>query len=117
MEGASTTASWLQAGGVLAFAVLVLVLLRELVPLLKALYEVLSKVRETLAALLERERMRGERLAATDAQRRMMLPPEADFDDPPTNPIAIPLPSTRRTPPHGVPIGVYGPKKPGGRDG
>ena len=47
-------ASWIQAGGVVAFASAVLWELRSQRP-------VLQSIKEVLAALLERERIRGER--------------------------------------------------------
>jgi hypothetical protein len=120
MEGiSSSTASWIQAGGVVAFGALVLVILRQLKPVLDAVQVTLMDVGRTMAALLERERVRGERIAAADAQRRQQLAIlEADFDDPPTNPIAMRVPkSALRTPSHGVPVGRYGPMKPGDGDG
>lgn len=63
-----TTTDAVQAGGVLAFASLVLYILRELRPVLKGLSEIIAGVREeifemriTFAALLERERVRDIR--------------------------------------------------------
>jgi hypothetical protein len=122
MEGASTTASWIQAGGVVAFGCLVLAILLQLKPvlkefleLIKKVFELLNELRTTLASLLERERMRGERLAARDAQQRFAavasgVVPAEEFDDPPTNPIAV-VPRTK-TPPSGVRASTYGPGRP-----
>lgn len=50
----SSLASWVQAGGVVAFATAVLWELRGLKPTLR-------KIEDVLAALLERDRIRGER--------------------------------------------------------
>lgn len=85
-----STASWIQAGGVLAFAGAVLVQLRdfrrELAPLLKGIGETLGFVQTTMSALLERERARAERLAAQDAARqaqanmRKQAVPESSWD-------------------------------------
>lgn len=47
-------AGWIQAGGVVAFATAVMVELRAIRP-------TLTSIKEVLSALLERERIRGER--------------------------------------------------------
>lgn len=105
-------ASWAQAGGVVAFAGAVLLQLRdfrrELGPLFKSIGETLAEVKATMAALLERERTRAERLAAQDAARRASSrtpsggAPVADWEDEETHPIALPL----RSP------GLHGPSRP-----
>lgn len=56
-----TSTDFLQAGGVLAFAGLVLYLLRELNPTLKGLRSEMFEMRITIAAILERERIRDAR--------------------------------------------------------
>lgn len=66
----SSVSELLQAGGVLAFAGVVLYLLRELRPILKDLKTELFEMRITLAALLERERIRDDR-----RKRESMQPP------------------------------------------
>jgi hypothetical protein len=91
--------SWLQTGGVLAFAGAVLYQLRELKPFLKDLVETLTLVRTTMAALLERERARAERIAAQEAARAMSAPLPETFEGELTGPIEVGAP--RRTPPGG----------------
>jgi hypothetical protein len=54
-------ASWIQTGGVLAFAAVVLFELRKLGPVLNAWVSTMGEVKEVLAALLERERIRDAR--------------------------------------------------------
>ncbi len=66
-----SAASWIQTGGVLVFAGVVLWELRQLKPTLAAWVSMMGEVREILAATLERERIRGE------ARRRR------DSSDPP----------------------------------
>lgn len=93
----ATTASWIQAGGVLAFAGAVLWELRQLRPLI-------AEVRQVLASLLERERMRAEQRAQLLAAQAV---PNQVWDDE-TDAIAEPL-RRHRTPPRG---GNYGPIRP-----
>jgi hypothetical protein len=57
----SNAAGWIQTAGVGGFALLVLYLLRELRPILKAVSAELFEVRLIIAALLERERIRDAR--------------------------------------------------------
>lgn len=84
----STIAGWIQAGGVVAFATAVLLWLRdykrEVAPVFAQLVTTMTTVQTMLAALLERERARAERLAAQDARAR-----------------------TRMTPPSGIPSAMY----------
>lgn len=108
-------AGWIQTGGVVAFASAVLLQLRDMKPLFKAIGDTLTEVRTTLSALLERERARAERLAAQDAARRAaavtpvggvpLLP--FDDEDEVTNPIAI-KPRAATSP------GLHGPSRPRG---
>ena len=56
-----TTTDAVQAGGVLAFASLVLYILKDLRPILKEISVQLFEMRITFAALLERERVRDMR--------------------------------------------------------
>jgi hypothetical protein len=116
----ATTASWLQTGGVIAFAAAVLWELRQLRPLIKGWIEerqrdrdLLSEVKIILGALLERERMRGEQRAKLIKQGR--LPPDdapdEAFDDITDN-VSLPEQKPKRqgtghTPPAGYPIGGY----------
>lgn len=62
-------ADLIQAGGVLAFAGVVLFLLRRIEPLLSGLKSEIVEMRLTFAALLERERIRDEK------RRRETMPP------------------------------------------
>lgn len=66
--------AWIQTGGVVAFAAAVLIWLRdykrEVAPVFAELVATMKDVKTTLAALLERERARAERLAAQDAVAR-----------------------------------------------
>jgi hypothetical protein len=118
-----SVASWVQAGGVGLFAAAVLWQLRDLKPIFKAVGETLTRVETTLAALLERERTRGERLAAQDALRRGRLATlegrEETWEDEPTGAAEVPVLPPRRTPPRGAPVvgGGYGPTKPRGGNG
>jgi hypothetical protein len=122
--GDGSLTSWVQTGGVLAFAGAVLYQLRELKPVLKEVGEILSQVRSTLAALLERERARAERIAAQDALRargdsRSLLgearvvevaPEDEDF----TGPIDVQRVKAA-TPPRGLPYVQHNrPKTSGG---
>lgn len=85
----------LKTGGVLAFAALVLVILRELPKILKAflaafldLKEQLFEIRITITAMLERDRRRSERrkresdqpLRSYSAQHARTAPPKGEFD-------------------------------------
>lgn len=102
-----TTASWIQAGGVLAFASAVLWQLRDLKPILKAVADTLLQVQLTQAALLERERVRAEAKAARDAAGV----PAQTWAEETTQPII-----ERATPPGGNPVpgGGYRIIRPGG---
>ncbi len=109
-------ASWIQAGGVVAFAAAVLWELRLMRP-------ILTEVKTVLASLLERERMRGEQRAelielrrrheesapshrhedfsdATDAVSLPPLPPQKPKAKHkiPSNPRGYPIPSGYRPP-------------------
>jgi hypothetical protein len=91
---ADPTAGWIQAGGVVAFAVAVLFELRKLGPLFTAITTVLVDVRTTMSALLERERARAERIAAVEARRAALVGnssgvPDSWDDGPETQPIVI----------------------------
>lgn len=110
-------ASWVQAGGVGLFAAAVLWQLRDLKPVLKAVGETLGEVKSTLAALLERERARAERIAAQEALRKQLLsqqgaPVETQWESDETRPIEVSAPR-RNTPPRGGTAGGgYGPGRP-----
>lgn len=109
---ASAAHEWAQTGGTAAFAGIVLYLLFQLRPILSAVLKVLGEIRELLAALLERERARAERIAAQDAARRQQQTDET-WEDENTNPIAVAVKAQRpRTNPGGVPIGQYSLKPP-----
>lgn len=64
--------SWVQLGAVGVLVLVVFVFMRdfrrELAPILKETVVAIGKMHEVMVALLERERVRGERLAARDAQ-------------------------------------------------
>lgn len=70
--------SWIQSGGLALFAGLVLYQLREISPLLKSLGATLTMIQTEMAALLERERVRGERYAAQAAASDDPLPTYPD---------------------------------------
>jgi hypothetical protein len=97
-------ASWVQTGGVGLFAAAVFWQLQQLKPILK-------QVGETLAALLERERMRAERT-------RQGGEVSENWDSPTTGPIVevrTPARAKTATPRGGVSIGGgYSIKRPGG---
>jgi hypothetical protein len=97
-----SVASWVQAGGVLAFASAVLWQLRDLKPLFSEIGRVIADVEKTLAALLERERIRHERQAAADAAR---VPADDEGLTPPLG-VATRLSRAQSQP------GTYGPFKP-----
>ena len=103
IAGDASLASWVQAGGVIAFAGAVLMQLREIKPFLGELTKTLGEVRTTMASLLERERTRAERLAAQDAARQAMqfktggAVPE-NWDGHPTGTIEIPHEHSTPTP-------------------
>lgn len=117
-----SVASWVQTGGVLAFASLVLLQLREIKPVLTKVTEVLSEVGKTVAQLLERERARAERIAAAEAARRELGPVRADYGAPAPEPVdweetpplgtIAPRVTRARTNP-GRPETQWGPMKPG----
>lgn len=116
-------ASWIQSGGVVAFAGVVLLWLRDykreiqanVAPVVTRLVETMQKVETTLAALLERERARAERLAAQDAAaRRDAGVALAPADEENTQPIAT-IPVRRRTDPGGY--SYQRPRTKGDRDG
>lgn len=94
---AATTASWIQAGGVLAFAGAVLWELRQLRP-------IMAEVKTVLASLLERERMRAEQRAQIIAAQAV---PAQVWDDT-TDAIGEPV-RRHATPARGT---VYGPYRP-----
>lgn len=114
------TASWIQTGGVLAFAGAVLWELKQLRPLIKEWIEerradrdLIGEVKTLLAQLLERERMRSE-------QRAQLLRRKAESDQPlpeqwedVTDNVSIPTPVPKRahTAPFGLPYGPMTPKK------
>jgi hypothetical protein len=84
-----TTTDAVQAGGVLAFASLVLYILRELRPVLKGFTDVIEsfraelfEMRITFAAFLERERIRDSRRRRDSEQPRQHLRtvPVGEFD-------------------------------------
>lgn len=114
----------MQAGGVGLFAAAVLWQLRDLKPVIKAVGETMTEVRATLAALLERERARAERLAAMEAQRAIAQQQrggeavDENWDTPVTGPIVevrTPGRAATNTPRGGIPIGGgYSIKRPGG---
>lgn len=107
---AQAASDWLRTGGVGAFAGVVLYLLFQLRPIFKALLKTLVETKEVLAALLERERARAERIAANEAARAAAA--GESWDDDETKPIAV---KTRaRTNPGGIPISQYSVKRPGG---
>jgi hypothetical protein len=107
--------SWLQTGGVLAFAGAVLWELRQLRPLIKDWIEqrqqdrdLLGEVKRILSVLLERERMRSEqREKLIKMGRRADTPVGWDDDD--TGAIEVERPTLKRpkTNPLGVPTGEY----------
>lgn len=86
-----------QAGGVLAFASVVLYILRELRPVLKDVAAQLFEMRITFAALLERERLRDQRRKRESSgplSAPLFLPkstavsvPQGEFDEDPTTDI------------------------------
>lgn len=93
----ASVASWVQAGGVVAFAGAVLWELKQLRP-------IMSEVKGILASLLERERMRSEQRAELIRQQAT---PHYVWDDVTD---AIGEPVRRRTPARG--LGTYGPMRP-----
>lgn len=103
VEQSTAIAGWVQAGGVVAFAGAVLWELKQLRP-------IMSEVKQVLASMLERERMRSEQRAQLIEQRR---PTHEIFDDT-TDAVALPLtpPKRPRSNPRGYPVGNYGPMKP-----
>lgn len=112
--GDASLTSWVQTGGVVAFAAAVLYQLRELKPFLKDLTSTLTLVQTTLASLLERERARAERIAAQDAQRAAAVinPVPEQFEDL-TGPIEVPRRPTQ-TPARGTAYAQHRPKTSGG---
>lgn len=117
MDAATPPPGWLQTGSSIGFAGIVLYLLFQLKPVLLALLQVNAEIKSVLAALLERERARAERIAATEAARAASLTRAENWDvDAETNPLSMPVeptPPKRRTDPHGVPVGQYGLKREG----
>lgn len=84
----TSLSSWLQTGGVIAFAGAVWMQLRKLEPFLDGL-------NKTMAALLERDRMR-------DAARAVTAPPVDEWEE--TTAVATPPKPKRRTPVGGTPV-------------
>jgi hypothetical protein len=111
MDQSNNVASWVQAGGVVAFAAAVLWELKQLRP-------IMSEVAQVLAKMLERERMRAEQRAQLlqlqqGGERRAPIPVEG-WDDT-TDAVAMPVkPPKKRsaTSPRGYPVSVYGPLRP-----
>jgi hypothetical protein len=104
IEQSNAVASWVQAGGVVAFAGAVLLELKQLRP-------IMSEVKQVLASMLERERMRAEQRAQILQQQGI---PENRWDDV-TDAVSMPVQKPilkRRSPPRGYPVGNYGPMKP-----
>lgn len=89
MTGAGlTTADVIQTGGVLAFAGLVLYIVRQALPVLAGLREELFEMRITLAAILERERIRDVRRRRESSGPHPAAVP-AEVDDETTDIVAL----------------------------
>jgi hypothetical protein len=84
----ASTASWIQTGGVLAFASLVMWHLRDLKPTLEGVKTTLVNVQLLLAGILERERMKGENRARRAIARANGVPDAVG--DELTEPINVP---------------------------
>jgi hypothetical protein len=97
----ASIASWVQAGGVVAFAGAVLWELKQLRP-------IMGEVKSILSSLLERERMRAEQRAQIIARQQAV--PHQVWDDV-TDAITEPVPKVRRKTP-ARPFGGYGPSRP-----
>lgn len=114
-----TLTSWIQTGGVVAFASLVFYELRQLRPLVKEWIEqrkedrgLLAEVKNILSVLLERERMRSEqraKLLRLSAERMGGAPEDWDTDDTGAFEVETPSRPVKRpkTNPHGHPSGEY----------
>lgn len=87
-RGKVTTTDAVQAGGVLAFASLVLYILKELRPVLKEIASQLFEMRITFAALLERERVRDMR-RKRESSGPQPVPVAVDPDDETTDMICL----------------------------
>lgn len=120
----ASVVSWVQAGGVLAFAAMVMWRLEKylggLEPTIKAFDKTMDEVKTVLAQLLERERFRDERRAAVEtAHNRFRLYSDAPESPEPreweeTPPLGTIGPRTQRarTNPGGRSPSEYGPGKP-----
>jgi hypothetical protein len=120
-------ASWGQTGAVVLFAAAVLWELRQLRPLIKEWIEqrqadrdLLADVKNILARLLERERMRAEQRTKLLKMRGGEV--DEAWDEDVTDAVTEPVPRQpsrpvkMKSPPHGYPITEYGPhtrRKPG----
>lgn len=114
-----STFSWMQAGGVVAFAGAVLLFLRDLKPLLKDIRDEYTEirtesamVRQTLNTLLQRDalrsQVRSERRSRETSQPDMRTPIEVHDEVTGQVEEMLPLPPPRpRTPVKGVPLGAY----------
>lgn len=97
------------------FAGLVLYLLFQLRPIMTSVLKVIVEVKEVLAALLERERARAERIAANEAARKSRAGEQPQsWEEDETKPLTMAPKNRVRTNPGGVPIGNYSIKRPGG---
>jgi hypothetical protein len=119
MDPSTATASWIQTGGVLAFAAAVLWELKQLRPLIKEWIDqrekdrgLLNEVKTILSVLLERERMRAAQRDLLLRQAGVTTPPSStppplpadqnwDLDN--TGAVEVPLQKRPKTNPQGYP--------------